>query len=53
MTSLSMSMLAIVDVLASEAAEGGPAEDGIDEEQPADGEPDLRETSNAGLLWCG
>ena len=35
-----MEALAGVDLLAREGAEGGPAEDGVDEEQPADGEPD-------------
>ena len=48
-----MEALPLVEFLAREGTEGGLAEDGIDEEQPADGEPDLRETSNAGLLWCG
>jgi hypothetical protein len=53
MTPLSWAVLAIVDVLAREAAEGGPAQNGIDEEHPADGEPDLRKTSNAGLSLFG
>ena len=43
---LSMAVLAIVDVLAGETAEGSPAQDGVDEEQPADGEPDLCEIIN-------
>ena len=45
-----MEALAGVDLLAREGAEGGPAEDGVDEEQPADGEPDLRKKTNVGLL---
>ena len=47
---LPTAILAIVDVLAREATEGGPAQDGVDEEQPADGEPDLRKKTNVGLL---
>ena len=35
-----MEALPLVEFLAREGAEGGLAEDGIDEEQPADGEPD-------------
>ena len=42
--------LPLVQVLAREGTEGGPAEDGVDEEQPADGEPDLRKKTNVGLL---
>ena len=47
-----MVALSIIYVLAREAAEGGPAQDGIDEEEPADGDPDLRKTSNVGMVLC-
>ena len=35
-----MEALPLVEFLAGKAAEGGPAEDGVDEKHPADGEPD-------------
>ena len=35
-----MEALPLVEFLAREGAKGGPAEDGVDEEEPANGEPD-------------
>jgi hypothetical protein len=41
--------LPIIDGLARKGAEGGAAENCVNEEPPADGPPDLRKTSNIGL----